>query len=84
MGIIFNSAAEVLNWLDQFGCRVDLQDLGPACRSKNRVIVTAADGAVTGGRHIRDAVYRAATRQKPVNATPVREIRAREENGDTG
>jgi hypothetical protein len=61
MGIVFNSAAEVLDWLDQFGCRVDLQDLGPACRSKNRVIVTAADGAVTGGRHIRDAVCRAAT-----------------------
>jgi hypothetical protein len=84
MGIIFNSAAEVLNWLDQFGCRVDLQDLGPACRSKNRVIVTAADGAVTGGRHIRDAVCRAATRQEQANAIAVRALRAREGSGDTG
>ena len=84
MGIIFNSAAEVLNWLDQFGRRVDLQDLGPACRSKNRVIVTAADGAVTGGRHIRDAVCRAATRQKQAQAALVRTSCAREGNGDTG
>jgi hypothetical protein len=82
MGIIFNSAAEVLDWLDQFGHRVDLQDLGPACRSKNRVIVTVADGSVTGGRHIRDAVYRAATRQKQANATLDRQETARE--GDTG
>jgi hypothetical protein len=78
MGIIFETSADVLDWLDSFGRRVDLQDLGPACRSKNRVIVTAADGAVTGGRHIRDAVYRAATRQKQAKAAPIRVL------GDTG
>jgi hypothetical protein len=82
MGIIFNTAAEVLDWLDQFGRRVDLQDLGPACRSKNRVIVTAADGSVTGGRHIREAIWKAATRQEQANATLDRQETAR--GGDAG
>jgi hypothetical protein len=62
-----DTAQEVLAWLDDFGYRIDFQDLGArVLREKNRVIVQfrVPTGAIAtvGGRNLRAAVVKAAIR----------------------
>jgi len=58
-----SSAEEILEWIDRFAFRVEIQDLSARARGKNRVIVQyrVSSGAIAacGGRDLRAAVIRA-------------------------
>lgn len=62
-----SNADEILAWLNAHAARVDFQDLGArVLREKNRVVISYRVGsgaiAVCGGRDLREAVIKAATR----------------------